>query len=399
MLGCVDFSSEGTIPQRVLPRCAASRASVEGAEKHRLPKTVAFCARPVSISVCSRLVCMKQKITTCIVYLCAATSSLCLLLHLQKSYPGVYRSTQLALIAVASALLIASVVVFRWHRISNWIGLISGLGALYWFYGVEFRYPFPALNTWVAFNLPDAAPDSYDEILIAKMKIGFAVTTLAASTISAIGLLPLRWTIRNRRIRDRRWPAVAVPVFAVFLWYVRSVTPYRIPVIVDGVPAELTLLHVEKHGNQFHETSISVFRDRRVYLAKNNRRLFEYRFPVHSGSTVLQDDTTREAAIAFAGELANAVTAPALPLRSTNAEGWYARTLGQHVLAFTTENKTAPPPELIRVFGTLESSVPGTKRWGDEKDICFGFCYDPLAGLGVLYMNDRCTERNGTQCK
>lgn len=341
---------------------------------------------------------MKQTFTTCIVYLCAAVSPLFLLLHLQKSYPEVYRSTQLTLIVAASALLLASVVVFRWPRTGHWIGLISGLGALYWFYGIEFGY-FPALNTWVTFNLPDATPDSYAEILIAKMKIGFAITTLTASAISAIRLLPLTWTVRNRPIRDRLWPAVAIPVFAVVLWYTQSVTPYHIPLIVDGVPAELTLLHVEKHGNQFHETGISVSRDWQVYLFKNDRRLFQYRFPVHIGSAVLQDDTTREAAIALAGELTNVVTMPAVPLRSKDAEGWYVRTPPRHVWAFTTENKTTPPAKLISVFRTLESSVPAAKQWGDEKDVCFGFCYDPLAGLGIAYMNDRCTEQNGTHCK
>ena len=343
---------------------------------------------------------MKQKIATRVVYICAAISSLCLLLGLLKSFPGVYRSTQLALIANSCGFLIASVIVFRRPRVSHWLGLISGLGALYWFYGVEFGYPFPALNTWVAFNLPDGTPESFQEILIAKLKLAFAITALAATGISATRLLPEDWIIRRRPIRDRLWPALTVSVVAILSWYVLSVSQYRIPAIVDGVSAKLTVLHVEKNGRQFHETGISVFEDGRVYLSHNDRRLFQYRFPVHIGLAVITpDDSIREAAFALAGELASVETPPPMPLHSKNAEGWYVRTTHRHVSAFTTENGAPAPPELRNLFRALESSVKSTKKSGDEKDICFGFCYDPLAGLGIVYINDRCTYRNGTHCK
>ncbi len=343
---------------------------------------------------------MQQKITTCVVYICAALSSLGLLLCLLKSFLGVHRSTQLALIASASAFLLAAVVVFRWPRRGHWLGLISGLGALYWFYGVEFGYPFPALNTWVAFNLPDTMPESSQDILIAKLKIAFAITALAGTAISATRLLPAHWIMRKRAVRDRLWPALAVCGLAVLFWYALSVSPYRIPLIVDGVPAKLTLLHIEKNGRQFHETGISVFDDGRVYFFHNDRRLFQYRFPVHTGSAVLSpDNTMRGAAFELADGLSNADGAPAVPLHSKQAEGWYVRTRYRHVLAFTNENGTPPPAKLLSVFRTLESVVPETKLSRDGKDICFGFCYDPLAGLGIVYFNERCTDRNGTHCK
>lgn len=344
---------------------------------------------------------MTRKITTSIVYVCAAISSLCLLLCLLRSFPSVYRSTQLGLIANSPALLIAAVIVFRGPRVSHWLGLISGLGALYWFYGVEFGYPFPALNTWIAFNRPDTFSDASRNILIAKLKIAFALTALAATAISATHLLPTHWIMGKRPLRDRLWPALTICVLAAFFWYAVSVSPYRIPLIVDAAPAKLTLLHVEKKGGQFHETGISVFEDGRVYLSHNDRRLFRYRFPVHMGSAILsQDDTMREAAFALAEELGNAEPAPAVPLHSKDAEGWYVRTPYRHILAFSTENGTPPPSKLLSLFHALESAVPATKEWGDGKDICFGFCYDPLAGRGIVYMNDRCTEdRNGTRCK
>jgi hypothetical protein len=250
------------------------------------------------------------------------------------------------------------------------------------------------------FNLPDSAPDASRDILIAKLKIASAITALAATAISVTRLLPAQWIMRKRPVRDRLWPALAICFLAAFFWYAASVSPYRIPWIVDTASAKLTLLHVEKKGSQFHETGISVFEDGKVYLSHNDRRLFQYRFPVHMGSAILsQDDTTREAAFALAEELGNAETAPAAPLPSKDAEGWYVRTRYRHILAFTTENGTSPPPEFRSLFRVLESAAPAAKQAGDEKDICFGFCYDPLAGLGIVYMNDRCVDRNGTHCK
>ena len=174
--------------------------SLDGlAEKYRVTKESGI-SRSGGVNLSSgRLVRMKQKVTTCIVYLCAAISSMCLL----KSFPSDYRPSQWALIASASALLMALILVFRWPSIIHWLGLISGLIALYWFHAVEFGYPFPALNTWVVFNLPDATPGSSQEIWIAKLKIAVAITALATTGISATRLLPARWIIRKRPVRDR----------------------------------------------------------------------------------------------------------------------------------------------------------------------------------------------------
>ncbi len=215
-------------------------------------------------------------------------------------------------------------------------------------------------------------------------------------------LLPDRWIVRSRPVRDRLWPTFAVCALAVICWYALSVSPYRIPWIVDATSPKLTLLHVEKNGSQFHETGVSIFWDGRVYLSHNDRKLFRYRFPTYGGLAMLPEgSTTREAAFALAEQLTHFVTAPAVCLRSKKAEGWYVRLERTHVLAFTTEYGTQPPPQVIAVFQSLTSAVSETRYQGDEKDICFGLCYDPSAGLGIRYMNDRCGYRNGngTHCK
>ena len=90
---------------------------------------------------------------------------------------------------------------------------------------------------------------------------------------------------------------------------------------------------------------------------------------------------------AQSAQLRDLRTPPAVSLRDWNAEGWYVRT-GQNVLAFTTENHTTPPQEVIDMFHRLESIPPAATESGNVSDVCLGFCYDPLAGLWVVYMTD-----------
>jgi len=45
-------------------------------------------------------------------------------------------------------------------------------------------------------------------------------------------------------------PVLAICTLAALFWYAVSVSPYRIPLIVDLASAKLTLLHVEKKGSQ-----------------------------------------------------------------------------------------------------------------------------------------------------
>jgi hypothetical protein len=169
--------------------------------------------------------------------------------------------------------------------------------------------------------------------------------------------------------------------------------------IVDSVPPELAVLHVEKKGIQFHETAISTYTDGRLFVERNNRRLFQYGFAVGDGIGILPETiTARVQALTRSTELRDLHTAPAVALRSKNAEGWYIRT-ERGVLAFTTEYGTEPPREVVDLFHDLESIAPAEKELRTINDVCIGFCYDPLAGLGLDNLNDRCLERNGTRCK
>jgi hypothetical protein len=337
---------------------------------------------------------VKAKITTTTIFLCSAISIAWLLLSFQSSN----RPISVAVAASALALVVASVAVFLRPRFSYCLGAVSGLVALHWFSRMEFGY-FPALNSWIAFNLPDDNPHFFLDIYLAKLKILFVVTVVASTACSVIRLLPASWVQRKLPIRERTWPALAVCFLVIASWYGVSASPYRIPLIVDGVWPELTVLHVEKRGVQFHETAISTFRDGQLYLQRNDRRLFQYRFTIRGGSGVLPETiTARVRMLAQSAQLRDLRTAPAIALRNKNAEGWYVRT-GHSVLAFTTEYGTEPPKEVVDLFHNLESVAPAEKELGTVNDICMGFCYDPLAGLGLVNMNDRCGEKNGTRCK
>lgn len=337
---------------------------------------------------------MRAKIATAIIFLCSALVIGWLFLSLR---PG-DRPTPAAAIASALAFVVASEGVFLRPRFSYWLGMVSGIAGLYWFSRIEFYY-FPALNSWVTFNLPADNPQFFSDVFLAKLKILLVVTVVTSTALCLTRLLPARWAIRKIPVRERTWPALAVCFLVVAFWYAVSASPYRIPLIVDGGGAEFALLHVVKEGIQFHETAINASRDGRIYVQRNDRRLFRYRFASRVGSGVLPGTVTARAReLALSTQLRDMRTAPAVALRNKNAEGWYVRT-GYKVLAFTTEYGTQPPREVVDLFHELESVAPAERERRTVNDICMGFCYDPLAGLGLENMNDRCAERNGTRCK
>jgi hypothetical protein len=335
-----------------------------------------------------------SRVTTGVIFLCAAGSIAWLFISIA---PG-DRPTPSAAIASALAFVVASEGVFLRPRFSYWLGLVSGIVALYWFSRIEFRY-FPALNSWIAFNLPDGNPQFFSDVFLAKLKILLVVTVVTSTACCMTRLLPASWVLRKVPVRERTWPALGVCLVVVASWYGLSASPYRIPLIVDGVSPELTVLHMQKRGIQFNETAISASRDGRLYVHRNNRTLFQYRFAVHEGVGMLPETiTARIRMLTQSNELRDLRTAPAVALRSKNAEGWYIRT-ERGVSAFTTEYGTEPPSEVVDLFHEMESVVPTGKELRTANDVCMGFCYDPLAGLGLNNLNDRCAERNGTRCK
>jgi hypothetical protein len=336
---------------------------------------------------------MRVILATVAVFLGSAISLAWLLVQI----PSELRSP--TLVGSFVAFVVASIGLFFRPRIGYALGMLSGLVALHWFWRIEFAY-FPAVNCWIAFNLPSSTPYFVADVYLAKLKILFAVLVVTAISCSIIRFLPANWILRKIPLRDRTWPAAAICILVIAAWYVVSASPYRIPLIVDGVAPEMSLLHVEKRGRQFHETAVTAYHDRRLYVNRNDRKYFQYRFATRRSSGILPGEIASHLqALAQSRQLVDMHTPPAIALRDKNAEGWYVRIGDAKVLAFTTEYGTKPPRDLVDLFRDLQALSLDQKETETTSDVCMGFCYDPLAGLGIVNMNQRCTERNGTRCR
>jgi hypothetical protein len=295
----------------------------------------------------------------------------------------------------------ASVALFYLPRFGYILGSVGGLTATPWFVTAELSGLYGD-NSWIALNSnwPGGRNDVF--ILLAELRI-LAVALIVVATVCSLSrLLPARWTFRKRPLRDRTWPAFAVCFVILTVWFGRSATPYRIPGIVDAPSPELAVLHVEKLGLQFHEMAISAYRDSRFYISRNDRRLFQYRFEESVAEGVLPKAICQHVFSLVQLPLLNRLrTQPPKVLRAWNAEGWYIRSPRSGLLAFTSEYGTAPPKELVELFHEMHAVVRTDKgRRYSMKDVCLGFCYDPLAGLGIRFENQRCRtdEKGRTRC-
>jgi hypothetical protein len=201
-------------------------------------------------------------------------------------------------------------------------------------------------------------------------------------------LLPQRWSFRGRSLRERSWPAVTVTLLLVFTSYLTSVSPYRVPIIVDGFPAEYTILHVVRHGTRFEEVRLKLYREQTVYRTSYVRHLMEFSFPTATTSANVERDLHIKA-ITTLKNLNGLQSTRIEKLKGWNSEGWYV--IGRSEFVFTKDNGQVPPQELVGVFNQLASLPAREYGAGEVRDICFGFCYDPLAGLGIVYINERCS--------
>ena len=137
-------------------------------------------------------------------------------------------------------------------------------------------------NIWLFFNVPDKEVGVHPVWQIKVTIIAVFLIVLAIAT-AALRLLPSRWQLRKLPLRERTWPAFAVSLLALAIWFSQSVMPYRIPGPVDYSQWPiLQILNVEKCGLQFHESCLDVYGRPglpfTVSFSGNNRRLFQYNF-------------------------------------------------------------------------------------------------------------------------
>jgi len=222
---------------------------------------------------------------------------------------------------------------------------------------------------------------------------------LSIST-AVLQLLPSRWQVRQKPIRERIWSAFAACFIFMAVWFTKSVTPYRIPGAVDYSDWPIfQILRVEKHGLQFQETSINIWGRRgepmSVSFSRNNRRWFQYKFQLRNESAKISAPLAERirSRIQSSKQVHNAWQ-PIKPVRNWNEDGYFVVD-GSGVHAYTTDNGVTVPEEIVQLFRELESLPKTPEKTTELKDVCFGFCYEPQAGLGLLYSNYRCSINTG----
>ena len=260
-------------------------------------------------------------------------------------------------------------------------------------------------NVWLMFNLSGREIGMYPPIY-AELTI-FAIALIAlAITTAALRLLPSHWQFRKLPVCERTWPAFAISLLVLALWFSQSVMPYRIPGAVDYSQWPiLQILHVEKRGLQFHETCMSVWgrpgQPLSVTLTGNNRHLFQYRFQEKHASGQMPDSLVERVwAMVHSSDRAKEKRDAVKPLRAWNVDGWYFTAEGVGLKAYATDKGSIPPQEIVDLFRDLEKIPRSQETQSEMRDVCLGFCYDPLSGLGSLYANHRCfNDGHGVVCR
>jgi hypothetical protein len=306
-----------------------------------------------------------------------------------------FRTAFCFLCFLASVLFAFAAGALSWRPAIAHSSALAGLVGMPWIYWTALQDT-PLGNVWTVFNVPDRELLRYNSLRLADLTIvSVAIIVLAIAT-AALRLLPPRWSLRGLPLHERTWPACGATLLFLAIWFSQSVMPYRISGAVDYARWPiLQILHVEKRGLQFHETCISVWGYRNypesVSFSGNDRSLFQYRFQQKNASGELpQALKVRIQSIMQSSGDATRNWNAVKPLRGWNEDGWYFSAEGIGLKAYATDNGTTPPQEIVDLFNELQKIPRTQETQSDRKDVCLGFCYDPLSGLGLLYANHRC---------
>jgi hypothetical protein len=260
-------------------------------------------------------------------------------------------------------------------------------------------------NVWLVLNVPDNDPGAYQR---PYAQVTIAIVGLIALAIVTAGLrlLPAQWRFRGTPLRERTWPAVGASIVVLAVWFSQSVLPYRIPGAVDysDYPV-LQILHVEKRGVKFHERCFSVYRQHpyhpiSVSFKGSERQLFQYRFQ-HNGSSLQLPKTLVERIQAMVESHHEKGQQDVVrPIWNWNADRWYFSGQGFGLRVYGASNGSNPPEEIVDLFRELDGAPRYSETHSELKDVCLGFCYDPLSAMGWLYANHRCfNDGHGLVCR
>lgn len=274
---------------------------------------------------------------------------------------------------------------------------LAGLVGAPWVYWTALQDT-PMGNTWTQFNVPDRDLLEYGGLLLGELTILAVGLMVLAVATAALRLLPAGWKLRGRPLSERTWPALLASVVFLAVWFSQSVMPYRISGAMDYARVPIVrILHIEKRGVQFHEIFLNIWgyqkRAESISFSGNDRRLFQYRFQQREGSVELNEPfKDRIAALTAAPKSCSGNWELGKPLRGWNADVWYVGGQNVEPRVFTTENGGTPPQELVDLFGDFQKLPRLQETQSVRKDVCLGFCYDPLSALGFLYANHRCHD-------
>lgn len=223
-------------------------------------------------------------------------------------------------------------------------GFLASALALPYMIGRELSYPYYG-NSWVTLNLP---ADRFSEPVLtyARLSILSVVLVSISTMLSLLRLCPDNWTLRNRPVRSRTWPAFALSIFVVAAWFAHSVTPYRVPTEHGGVTPEISVIHIEKRGLHLTETRVSVMRDGRLYLSDDIRKPLRYESEGEMFEGHLSSWDKSQHILDFVRSVEfkalKGSSKRELP-RNWNSDTWYV--YGERVpfVAFSSASNTAPP--------------------------------------------------------
>lgn len=252
-------------------------------------------------------------------------------------------------------------------------------------------------NVWVMFNHDSRLPWSgVWDVTYATTAIVCVAMLIVAAVTALVRLFPPSWSVRGLVLSEQTWPAFVICLLFLGVWFTHSVMPYRIPGAVDGDWAPtVQILHLQKHGLQFHEKYVGVTTYRGQLLAvrftEDDRKLLHHTFEQRSATalnpsqdlaerihTLFPPDETRRS------ELIK-------PVRSWTADNWYVYSERRGYSVYGTINGTAPPNEIINLFQDLNGLSKSRYDTAQISDVCLGFCFDPLSAMGSLYANHRCS--------
>jgi hypothetical protein len=177
------------------------------------------------------------------------------------------------------------------------------------------------------------------------------------------------------KLRGRpTWIALPSGILAVLAWYLACAHPYDDPMIVERSPA-VRILHLEKQGLRIRETTVTIGGHGEAWIRKSERRLFQYRWELRWSRI---SPVGAAPAIEIVSKLKALREPPPVPSEWT-ADEWYLASDNRLYLL-----PEAPPAvhRIIDKAGVLEQK-------GEARDICLGFCYEPLVTLGYGSRQDR----------